>query len=79
MHQDHDTLWVELETLGNDQRPRVLRGRMNLRDYLDLLEGHAPGLVRLDECRTRGRGPVADLFIRSVHILRVMALGALPA
>lgn len=79
MHQPHDTLWVELETLDNGQRPQRLRGRMQLRDYVDLLAGCAPSLVRLDECRSGRRGPVADLFIRSVHILRVMALGPLPA
>ncbi|MCP1607200.1 hypothetical protein [Pseudomonas citronellolis] len=79
MQQDQDTLWVELETLDNAQRPHRLRGRMQLRDYFDLLAGCAPSLVRLDDCRADRRGPVADLFIRSVHILRVMALGPVPA
>ncbi|CDF86186.1 hypothetical protein PKB_4866 [Pseudomonas knackmussii B13] len=79
MQQEQDTLWVELETLDNEHRPQRLRGRMQLRDYLDLIAGCAPLLVRLDDCRRGRRGPVADLFIRSVHILRVMALGPLPA
>lgn len=67
MPNEHDSLRVELEARLPNHAPRVLRGRISRRDYQDLLQGTARGLVRLDDCHGDGRA-AEDLFIRSAHI-----------
>lgn len=73
MQHDHESLWVEIETWSPDRPHRILQGRLSQRDYLDLLDGHAHTVVRLDDCQPGHcpAGPVQDLFLRSAHILSV--------
>lgn len=76
MHHDHESLWVEVETWSPERPNRILHGRISRRDYHDLLTGHAPTVVRLDDCQPSHcpSGPVQDLFLRSGHILSVALL-----
>lgn len=63
MPHDHDSLPVELETHLPNHAPRILRGRISLNDYHDLLLGDTPTLVRLTDLHGQ-----SDLFIRGVNI-----------
>lgn len=76
MQYDHECLWVEVATWSPERPHHLLHGRISRRDYLDLLAGHAPTVVRLDDCQPSHcpSGPVQDLFVRSAHILSVEPL-----
>lgn len=76
MQLNHDYLWVQVETWSADRPQRILHGRISLVDYSALLTGHAPTVVRLDDCQPSHcpSGPVQDLFLRSAHILSVEPL-----
>jgi len=75
MPHDHDSLPVELETHLPNHAPRLLRGRISLSDYHDLLHGQAPIVVRLENCQGCG-GASGDLFIRGAHIHSVVRTDA---
>ncbi|WP_371233145.1 hypothetical protein ACAW63_09080 [Pseudomonas sp. QE6] len=76
MHDDPESLWVEVETWSPYRPQRILRGRISREDFLALHEGHAPAMVRLDDCQNREApsGAVQDLFLASSHILSVTPL-----
>ncbi|AGI22709.1 hypothetical protein ACYCAX_07880 [Pseudomonas sp. MT3] len=76
MHHDPDSLWVEVETWSPYRPQRILHGRISREDFLALHEGHAPVMVRLDDCQNgeAPSGAVQDLFLASSHILSVTPL-----
>ncbi|WP_447753419.1 hypothetical protein [Pseudomonas nicosulfuronedens] len=77
----NEHLKVEVVVRAHNRESSVLQGWINSRDYLSLCDGHAPNVVRLNDCYSES-GLIEhpeDIFLRSDYILSIEVLDCLPA
>ena len=76
----NEHLKVEVVVRAHNRESSVLQGWISQGDYRALCSGHAPGVVRLNDCQSDS-GFVQrpeDLFLRSAYILSIEVLDRLP-
>lgn len=76
----NEHLRVEVVVRAHNRESSVLQGWISQGDYVALCDGHAPTVVRLNDCQSDS-GLVQhaeDLFLRSAYILSIELLERLP-
>ncbi|MFJ3262450.1 hypothetical protein ACIPK7_19550 [Pseudomonas sp. NPDC086581] len=77
----NEHLKVEVVVRAHNRESSVLQGWISNGDYFALSDGHAPAVVRLNDCRSDS-GLVEhpeDLFLRSAYILSIEVIDRLPS